>query len=47
MAKLVDALVKKTGNLKFIKGLLQQKLKKCNVNALVGGSNPPRLLRGR
>ena len=31
----------KTGNLKLIKGLLQQKLKKCNVNAQVGGSIPP------
>jgi hypothetical protein len=28
-------------NLKLIKGLLQQKLKKCNVNAQVGGSIPP------
>lgn len=33
-------------NLKLIKGLFQQKIKKCTVNALVGGSNPPRLLRG-
>lgn len=35
----------KTGNLKLIKGLLQQKLKKCTYNARVGGSSPPRLLR--
>jgi hypothetical protein len=36
----------KHGNLKLIKGLLQQKLKKCTVNAQVGGSSPPRLFRG-